>query len=170
MAKILGYKDKLPEIGKQVFLADGSIVVGDVSLGDDVSVWFNTVIRGDVHYIRIGARTNVQDLSMLHVTHDTHPLIIGEGVTIGHNVVLHGCTIEDYCLIGMGAIVMDGAVIGHHSIVGAGAVVTGGKVFPPYSMIIGSPATLKRELNDKEKAGLEASAQRYVNYKNNYLK
>ncbi len=148
MAKILGYKDKLPEIGKQVFLADGSIVVGDVSLGDDVSVWFNTVIRGDVHYIRIGARTNVQDLSMLHVTHDTHPLIIGEGVTIGHNVVLHGCTIEDYCLIGMGAIVMDGAVIGHHSIVGAGAVVTGGKVFPPYSMIIGSPATLKRELND----------------------
>ncbi len=170
MAKILGYKDKLPEIGKQVFLADGSIIVGDVSLGDDVSVWFNTVIRGDVHYIRIGARTNVQDLSMLHVTHDTHPLVIGEGVTIGHNVVLHGCTIEDYCLIGMGAIVMDGAVIGHHSIVGAGAVVTGGKVFPPYSMIIGSPATLKRELNDKEKEGLEASAQRYVNYKNNYLK
>lgn len=159
-----------PTIPDSCFIEDTAVVIGDVVLGEDGSVWFNAVIRGDVNHIRIGNRTNVQDLCMLHVTHDTHPLIIGNEVTIGHSVVLHGCTIKDRVLVGMGAIVMDGAVIGEDSVVGAGALVVEGTVVPPKSVILGSPGRVRRGVSDAELAWIKESAANYVKYASQYLK
>ena len=163
-------------MGEGVFIAENASVIGDVTLGKDCSVWFGTVIRGDVHYIKIGDRVSVQDNSVVHVTHykkpdksDGNPTIIGNDVTVGHNVILHGCTIEDACLIGMGATLLDGVVIGKESIVGAGAVVTKNKTFPPRSLILGSPAKAVRQLTEEEVEELYASAKRYVTFKNSYL-
>jgi carbonic anhydrase/acetyltransferase-like protein (isoleucine patch superfamily) len=158
-----------PTIPKSCFIEETAVVIGDVVMGKDCSVWFNAVVRGDVNYIRIGDRTNVQDLCMLHVTHDTHPLIIGNEVTIGHNVVLHGCTIQDRVLVGMGAIIMDGAVVGEDSVVGAGALVVEGTVVPPKSLILGSPARVKRKVTEKELAWIRESAENYVRYARQYL-
>lgn len=173
---ILSYKGMSPSIDKNVFIAENATVIGECDIGEDSSIWFGTVVRADVHYIKIGARVSIQDNSVVHVTHykkedksDGHPTIIGDDVTVGHNVILHGCTIGKGSLIGMGAIVIDGAVIGEESIVGAGAVITKGKVFPPRSLIIGSPAKAVRELNEEEVKELYASAKRYVEFKNNYL-
>jgi len=170
------FKNKFPSIGKNTWIAPSADVIGEVACGEDCSIWFGCVIRGDVNYIKIGSRTNIQDLSMVHVTHykkedksDGSPTIIGNDVTIGHRVMLHGCTIEDACLIGMSATILDDAVIGKESIVGAGALVTKGKVFPPRSLIIGSPAKVVRELTDDEVAELYASAKRYVAFKEDYL-
>ncbi len=164
-----------PQIGNKSWIAPSADVVGDVKCGEDCSIWFGCVVRGDVHYISIGDRTNIQDLSMIHVTHykngdksTGNPTIIGNDVTVGHRVMLHGCTIEDACLIGMSATILDGAVIGKESIVGAGALVTKDKVFPPRSLIIGSPAKVVRELSDEEVAELYASAARYVAFKEDY--
>ncbi|MEK6534010.1 MAG: gamma carbonic anhydrase family protein [Nitrospirota bacterium] len=159
-----------PAIPDSCFIEDTAVVIGDVVMGEKCSVWFNAVIRGDVHHIRIGNRTNVQDLCMLHVTHDTHPLIIGNEVTIGHSVVLHGCTIKDRVLVGMGAIVMDGAVIGEDSVVGAGALVVEGTVVPPKSVILGSPGRVRRSVSDAELAWIKESAANYVKYASQYLK
>lgn len=167
---ILPYKDVTPTIGKDVFIQESAQVIGDTHIGDYSSIWFNAVVRGDVHYIRIGTKTNVQDNSVLHVTHDTHPLIIGDNVTIGHNVTLHGCTIEDRCLIGMGAIVLDGAVVGEGSLIGAGALVSQGMIIPPRSLVVGLPAKVKRGLSDKEYEGLQESADNYIAYAKNYMK
>jgi len=158
-----------PTIPTSCFIEETGVVIGDVVLGEHCSVWFHAVIRGDVHYIRIGDRTNVQDLCMLHVTHDTHPLIIGNEVTIGHAVILHGCTIKDRVLIGMGAIVMDGAVIGKDSVVGAGALITEETIVPPNSLILGSPAKVKRSVTAKELAWIKESAENYVKYAGQYL-
>ncbi|MDH4079052.1 MAG: gamma carbonic anhydrase family protein [Nitrospira sp.] len=158
-----------PTIPTSCFIEATAVVIGDVVMGEECSVWFNAVIRGDVHYIRIGDRTNVQDLCMLHVTHDTHPLIIGNGVTIGHSVVLHGCTIRDRVLVGMGAIIMDGAVIGEDSVVGAGALVTEGTVVPPKSLILGSPAKVKRPVTEQELSWIKESADNYVKYAGQYM-
>ena len=158
-----------PTIPVSCFLEETGVVIGDVVMGEDCSVWFHAVIRGDVNYIRIGHRTNVQDLCMLHVTHDTHPLVIGSDVTVGHSVVLHGCTIRDRVLIGMGAIIMDGAEIGKDSVVGAGALVTEGTVVPPKSLILGSPAKVKRPVTEKELAWIKESAVNYVKYARQYL-
>ena len=158
-----------PTIPKSCFIEETGLVIGDVVMGEDCSVWFHAVVRGDVHSIRIGNRTNVQDLCMLHVTHETHPLVIGNAVTIGHNVILHGCTIKDRVLIGMGAIIMDGAVIGEDSVVGAGALVTEGTIVPPKSLILGSPAKVKRPVSDKELAWIKESAENYVKYARQYL-
>ncbi len=163
------YKGVTPRLGLNVFIDESAQVIGDVELGRDSSVWFNVVVRGDVNYITIGEETNVQDLSILHVTHDTGPLVIGNGVTVGHHVTLHACTIEDYCLIGMGAIIIDGAVIGRESIVGAGAMVTKNKTFPPRSLIMGSPAKLVRQLTDDEVDELYRSKDRYIEYKKAYM-
>jgi gamma-carbonic anhydrase len=163
------YQGLKPTIPDSCFIEDTAVVIGDVVLGEACSVWFNAVIRGDVHYIRIGARTNIQDLCMLHVTHDTHPLLIGNDVTVGHNVVLHGCTIKDRVLVGMGAIIMDGAVIGEDSVVGAGALVVEGTVVPPKSVIIGSPARVRRPVTDKELAWIKESANNYVGYARTYM-
>ena len=158
-----------PTIPKSCFIETTAVVIGDVVMGEDCSVWFNAVIRGDVNYIRIGERTNVQDLCMLHVTHDTCPLVIGNEVTIGHNVVLHGCTIHDRVLVGMGAIIMDGAVIGEDSVVGAGALVVEGTIVPPKSLIFGSPAKVKRPVTDKELSWIKESAENYVRYARQYM-
>jgi carbonic anhydrase/acetyltransferase-like protein (isoleucine patch superfamily) len=157
-----------PTVPSSCFIEDTGVVIGDVVMGENCSVWFHAVIRGDVNYIRIGNRTNVQDLSMLHVTHDTHPLIIGNDVTVGHNVVLHGCTIKDRVLVGMGAIIMDGAVIGEDSVVGAGALVVEGTVVPPQSVILGSPARIRRSVTDNELAWIKESAENYVKYAGQY--
>lgn len=158
-----------PTIPDSCFIEDTAVVIGDVVMGEQCSVWFNAVIRGDVHHIRIGSRTNVQDLCMLHVTHDTHPLIIGNEVTIGHSVVLHGCTIQDRVLVGMGAIVMDGAVIGEDSVVGAGALVVEGTVVPPKSVILGSPGRVRRGVSEAELAWIKESAANYVKYARQYM-
>lgn len=169
------FKDISPKIGEKSWVAPSADVIGDVTIGKDCSIWFGCVVRGDVHYITIGDRTNIQDLSMIHVTHykkadksDGNPTVIGNDVTIGHRVMLHGCTIEDACLIGMSATILDGAVIGKESIVGAGALVTKNKVFPPRSLIMGSPAKVVKELSDEEVKELYASASRYVNFKEDY--
>jgi carbonic anhydrase/acetyltransferase-like protein (isoleucine patch superfamily) len=169
------FKNISPTIAKNTWIAPSADVIGEVECGEDCSIWFGCVIRGDVNYIKIGSRTNIQDLSMIHVTHykkedksDGSPTIIGDDVTVGHRVMLHGCTIEDACLIGMSATILDDAVIGKESIVGAGALVTKGKVFPPRSLIIGSPAKVVRELTDDEVAELYASAKRYVSFKKDY--
>ncbi len=158
-----------PTIPTSCFIEETGIVIGDVVLGEHCSVWFHAVIRGDVHHIRIGDRTNVQDLCVLHVTHDTHPLIIGNEVTIGHGVILHGCTIKNRVLIGMGAIVMDGAVIGEDSVVGAGTLVVEGMLVPPKSVILGSPGRIRRAVSEAELAWIKESAENYVTYAGLYL-
>ncbi|PAF44956.1 gamma carbonic anhydrase family protein [Helicobacter sp. 11S02629-2] len=163
-----------PKLGKDVLVSEGAKVIGEVTLGDDVSIWYNCVLRADVNSIQVGARTNIQDLTCVHVHRrcsggPNFPTIIGEEVTIGHNCTIHACTIGNRCLIGMGAIVMDGAVIGDDSIVGAGSVVTKNQHFKPRSLILGSPARFVRELNDEEVASLKQSALDYVNFKNDFL-
>jgi len=171
------FKEFTPKIGKNSWIAPSADVIGDVEIGKECSIWFGCIIRGDVHSIRIGERTNIQDLSMIHVTHykkerkigDGNPTIIGNDVTVGHRVMLHGCTIEDACLIGMSATILDGAIIGKESIVGAGSLVTKNKTFPPRSLIMGSPAKFIRELTQEEVDELYASASRYVNFKNDYI-
>jgi len=168
-ATILGFDGKSPTVGSNVYLAPGARLIGDLIIGDLSSVWFNTVIRADVHYIRIGERTNIQDNATVHVTSGKYPCHIGNDVTVGHNAILHACTVEDYCLIGMGAIVLDTAVIGRESLVGAGAMVTAGKVFPPRSLIIGSPARAIRTLTDDEVTSLHDSAAHYVATAQRYL-
>ncbi|MEW6544618.1 MAG: gamma carbonic anhydrase family protein [Nitrospirota bacterium] len=163
------FQGMMPKIARSAFVEETAVVVGDVVVGEDSSVWFNSVVRGDVHYIRIGSRTNVQDLCMLHVTHDTAPLVIGDDVTVGHHVVLHGCTVKDRVLIGMGAIIMDGAVIGEDSVVGAGALVTEGTIVPPKSLVLGAPAKVKRPVTAEELAWIRESAENYVRYAREYL-
>jgi len=173
---ILKYKDILPEVGEKTWIAQNATVLGDCIIGHDCSVWFGAIIRGDVNYIRIGDRTNIQDLSMIHVTHARKdginkgfPTIIGNDVTIGHKVMLHGCKIGNACLIGMHATIIDGAEISDESIVAAGAVVTKNKKFPPHSLIVGTPAKIIRSLNDEELKFLYYSAEQYRSYKNDYL-
>jgi carbonic anhydrase/acetyltransferase-like protein (isoleucine patch superfamily) len=166
---ILPYNNISPKIANNVFIAPNATIIGDVEIGDEASVWFNTVIRGDVHHIRIGPQTNIQDLCMCHCTLNKWPLMIGKGVTIGHNAVVHGCVIKDYCLIGMGARVLDGAQVGPYAFVAAGAVVREGFIVPEYSLVAGVPAAVKRRLTDDEIKNLTASAARYVHYKNTYL-
>jgi len=169
MALILEYKGVRPKIGERVFLAENATVIGDVEIGDDSSVWFGAILRGDVNYIRVGKCTSIQDGSVVHVTRKTHPTVIGNFVTVGHAVKLHGCTVKDNCLIGIGAIILDGAVINENSIVAAGTLVPPGKEFPPNSLIMGFPAKVKRELTEEEIKGLKEHALRYVEYKNNYI-
>jgi len=173
---IIKFKNWTPEIGRNSWIAPSADVIGRCKIGEDSSIWFQTTVRADVHFITIGSRTSIQDGSMIHVTHhkkadmsDGNPTFIGDDVTIGHKVMLHGCTIEDACLIGMSATILDGAVIGKESIVGAGSLVTKNKVFPPRSLIMGSPAKFIRELTDAEVKELYASALRYVEFKNEYV-
>ncbi len=174
---ILPYRAYQPLVGSGGWVAPNATLIGDVELGEDVSLWFGTVVRGDVHRIRIGARTNIQDACLLHVTQHTgterldddgHPTLIGNEVTVGHKVILHGCTVGDLCLIGMGAILLDGAEIGAESIVGAGSVVTPGKKFPPRSLIMGTPAKVVREVSQEQVREMQSSWQRYVALKNEY--
>jgi len=162
--KIFPYKGIFPKIGSNVFLASGVKIIGDVEIGNNSSIWYNTVIRGDVHYIKIGESTNIQDCSMLHVTNGKFPLNIGNKVTIGHSVSLHGCTLNDLCLIGIGAIVLDGAVIESNSMVAAGALVKQNFIVPSGKLVAGVPAKIIRDLTKKEIMDLKAGAKRYVQY------
>ncbi len=162
--KLFPYLDLFPKLGRNVFLAPGAKIIGNVEIGDNSSVWYNTVVRGDVNYIKIGFGTNIQDCSMLHVTNGRYPLNIGNKVTIGHCVKLHGCTLEDLCLIGIGAIVLDGAVIEKQSMVAAGAVVKPNFIVPSGKLAAGVPARIVRNLTDEEIADFEKSAERYQNY------
>lgn len=163
------YRDHTPRLGARVFLAPSAQLSGDVELGDDVSFWFHTAARGDVHWIRIGARTNVQDGTVLHVTHEKYPLLVGEGVVVGHSAVLHGCTVEDGALVGIGARVLDGAVVEAGAQVGAGAVVAPGTRVPAGHLALGVPARVRRELTAEETAEIEAIVERYVRLKDEYL-
>jgi carbonic anhydrase/acetyltransferase-like protein (isoleucine patch superfamily) len=144
------------------------VVVGDVELGEGSSIWFQSVVRGDVNRIRIGARTNIQDHSTVHVTGGTHPTVVGDDVTVGHRVVLHGCTVKDRCLVGIGAIVLDGAVVEEEAMVGAGALVPPGMVVPSGTLVLGAPAKVKRTLSDEERAFFRTSATRYAGYAARY--
>jgi gamma-carbonic anhydrase len=165
---ILPYKGIYPTIDPTAFIEKSSHIVGDVHVGAESSVWFGAVIRGDVHWIRIGARSNIQDHCVLHVTHETHSLTIGDEVTVGHSVTLHGCVLRNRCLIGMGAVVMDGAEIGEESIVGAGALVTEGTKIPPRTLALGRPAKVVRDLRTKDIEELKISADNYVEYAKTY--
>jgi gamma-carbonic anhydrase len=162
--KLFPYLDKYPKIDKSVFLASGVKIVGEVEIGEYSSIWYNTVIRGDVHYIKIGSMTNIQDCSMLHVTNGRFPLNIGDKVTIGHSVTLHGCTLKNLCLIGMGAVILDDALISEKSMVAAGAVIKPGFVVPTGKLAAGVPAKIIRDLSDAEMADFEKSAERYKKY------
>lgn len=166
---IHSFKDKKPVIDPSAFIVESAQVIGDVVIGEESSVWFNAVIRGDMNYIRIGKRTNIQDGCVLHVARRTYPLIIGDEVTVGHHVTLHACTVNSRCLIGMGAVVMDGVEIGENSIVGAGALVTSHTKIPPQSLVLGTPAVVKRSLTEEEMRGIRESAANYVGDIESYL-
>jgi carbonic anhydrase/acetyltransferase-like protein (isoleucine patch superfamily) len=168
MALIRPYGGKAPRLHATVFAAESSVVVGDVEIGEASSLWFGTILRGDVNSITVGARTNLQDMTVVHVTSRTHPTVVGDDVTVGHRAVLHGCTVKDRCLVGIGAIVMDGAVVGPEAMVGAGALVPPGMVVPPRTLAIGSPAKVKRELTPEEIAFLAQSARNYARYAEQY--
>lgn len=170
------YRDIAPTLGARVYVDPAATVIGDVVLGDDVSVWPATVIRGDVNHVRIGARTSVQDGTVIHVSHagphakrGGFPTLIGSDVTIGHKAVIHACTIEDAALIGMGALVLDGAVVKKHAFVAAGAVVPPGKVVGEGELWVGNPARCVRRLDDAQIEGLYYSAAHYVRLKDEYL-
>ncbi len=163
------YLDRWPKLGERVFLAPSAELAGDLEAGDDCSFWFHTAARGDVHWIRIGARTSVQDGTILHVTHERFPLSIGADVVIGHSCMIHGCTLEDACLVGIGARVLDGAVIESGAQVGAGAVVPPGLRVPAGQLALGVPARVVRALSDAERDGIREIARRYVGVKDRYL-
>ena len=165
MPMLRSYRSIHPTVHPSSFVDASAQVIGDVHLGPESSVWMNVVVRGDVHYIRIGARTNIQDLTMVHVMRDTNPTVIGENVTIGHSAVVHGCTIEDRCLIGMGAILLNGCVIGSGSIVAAGTLVPEGMVVPSGSMVMGLPGKVRRALTPEEDASITWYADNYVRYR-----
>jgi carbonic anhydrase/acetyltransferase-like protein (isoleucine patch superfamily) len=175
MTSLRAFKGVLPTLGARAYVDPAASVIGDVILGDDVSIWPGAVLRGDVHYIRVGARSNIQDGAIVHVTHDGpyspggFPTLIGEGVTIGHAAVIHACTIEDYCLIGMHATVLDGAVVKKYGFVGAGSLVPPGKVVGERELWLGNPAQRVRLLTDKQVEQLHYSAEHYVRLKDAYL-
>ncbi len=162
------FRGQHPQIHPTAFIETSAQVIGDVVIGEESSVWFNAVVRGDVFHIRIGDRTNIQDGTVIHVTNGTHATILEDEVTVGHNVTLHGCYIERGCLIGMGSIVMDDARIGAQSIVAAGALVAPGTFVPPRSLVIGVPAKVKRALTDEEVAGLDVYWRNYIEYTRAY--
>jgi len=166
---IAPFQHKTPRLHPTVYVSENAMVIGDVEIGEDSSVWFGSVVRGDVNYIRIGARTNLQDLCVIHVNTGTHPTILENEITVGHRVTLHGCYIESGCLIGISSTILDGARIGHNSLVAASSLVTPNTQIPPRSLVMGSPARVKRELTDEELARMVENWQRYVELKDQYL-
>jgi carbonic anhydrase/acetyltransferase-like protein (isoleucine patch superfamily) len=167
-ADIRSYKGKRPTIAGSAYIDAASVVIGDVVIGEDASIWPLVVVRGDVNYIRIGARTNIQDGSILHVMKDEYPLILGDDITIGHSVTLHGCTIASRCLIGMRCTILNGVVVGEGSIIAAGTLLTERTIIPPRSLVVGAPGKIKRQLTAIDQATIDRYAQRYVEYKNIY--
>jgi carbonic anhydrase/acetyltransferase-like protein (isoleucine patch superfamily) len=166
---IQALRDKVPVVGRGVFIAPTAVVVGEVSLGDDVSLWYGVVVRGDIHWIRIGARSNLQDGALVHVERGLYPTVLSDEVSVGHGAMLHGCTVGAGSLIGMGAVVLNRTVIGEGSLVAAGAVVREGFTVPPRSLVAGVPAVVKRPLTDDERDRARRTAANYIAYKNEYL-
>lgn len=162
------FGDKHPQIHPTAFIEMSAQIIGDVEIGEESSVWFNAVVRGDVFYIRIGNRTNIQDGTVIHVSNGTHATILEDEVTVGHNATLHGCHIERGCLVGMGSIVMDGARVGAQSLVAAGSLLSPGTQIPPRSLVTGAPARVKRPLTDEEVAGLDVFWRNYIEYTKAY--
>lgn len=165
---IVPYRDKTPRMGKDVFVAPGAAVIGDVTVGDSSSIWFNAVVRGDVNFVRIGDFTNVQDSCVLHVTTREFPLYIGNSVTIGHGCILHGCKIGNRCLIGMGAVILDGAEVGEGSLIASGSVVLQDAKIPPRTLVAGIPAVKKRDVDTDTLQMIERSAAEYVELARKY--
>ena len=163
------YKGVGPRLGQRVYVDASAQVIGDVELGDHASVWMCAVIRGDVHSIRIGPYTNIQDNCVVHVFKDQHPTVLADHVTVGHSVTLHGCRIDSYCLIGMGATVLNDAHIGEESIIAAGTLVPEGMQIPPRSLVMGVPAKFRRQITEEERQGLRRYASNYYEYKESYL-
>lgn len=159
-----------PKIHDSAFIAENAFVIGDVEIGEDSSVWFGSVVRGDVNYIRIGARTNIQDHTIIHVNTGTHPTILEDEITIGHRVTLHGCYVESGSLVGIGSIILDGARIGSQSLIAAGSLVTPNTQIPPHSLVMGAPARVKRELTNEELENITKNWQHYVELKNEYFR
>ena len=166
---IRSYKDSRPTIALSAYVDESAQIIGDVEIGEDSSIWFNCVVRGDVNFVRIGEKTNIQDGSIIHVTGKKSPAIIGDFVTVGHGVNLHGCTVRGRSLIGIGAIILDDALIGEGSIIAAGSLVVRGTKVPPRSFMLGVPARVVREVTDKEQAMIAENWMHYVEYKNIYL-
>ncbi len=166
---ILAYDGVVPKVHESAFVAANAQLIGDVEVGADASIWYNVVLRGDVNFIRVGARTNIQDNCTVHVEHETHPTILAEEITVGHGAIIHGCTIHRGALIGMGSRILTGAVVGESALVGAGALVPEGMIVPPGTLAIGVPARIKRPLTDDERARLEMSWRHYVEVKEKFL-
>ncbi len=165
---IKNFQDKQPKIHDSVFIAENAIVIGDVEIGKDSSVWYGCILRGDVNYIRIGERANIQDASVIHVSSETHPTILEDEITVGHRVTLHGCYVESNCLIGINSVILDGSRIGRNSLVAAGSLVTPNMKIPENSLVMGSPAKVKRELSNEEVKDLEKFWRNYVEYSRIY--
>ena len=163
------FQNKQPQLGEDAYVSENAMVIGDVSLGDEVNIWFGAVLRGDMHYIKIGNRTNIQDNSVVHVTTGVSPTNIGNGVTVGHGAIIHGCTIEDDCLIGMGAILMDDAVIGAGSLIGAGALIPPNMQIPKNSLVVGSPGKVIRQIKEVEREMILERPQEYIDLASIYL-
>ncbi len=163
------YRDKWPTVAASAYVDESAQLIGDVTVGEQSSVWMNVVMRGDVHRIRVGNRSNVQDLTLVHVMRDTHATDIGDDVTIGHSAIIHGCAVGDRCLIGMGAILLNGVTIGEDSIVAAGTLIVEGATVPPRSMVMGSPGKVRRTLTQDEIASIRDYATRYVSYRLDYM-
>ena len=159
---ISSFNEKEPQIHGSAFVAGDAVVIGDVRIGEQASIWFGSILRGDVNYIRIGDRTNIQDGTVVHVSSATHPTILENDITVGHRVTLHGCYVETGSLIGIGAILLDGVRVGHNSLVAAGSLLTPGTVIPPRSMVMGSPAKVKRGLTDEEIDSIRRNVASYV--------
>ena len=166
---IRSYKGKSPSIPASCYVDESAQVIGDVTLGENASIWMNAVVRGDVHYIRIGANSNIQDCSVLHGMLGQWPVEVGDWVTVGHSVTLHGCVVEDRCLVGMGVIVLNGARIGEGSILAAGTLIPEKVVIPPRSLVMGAPGKVRRELDDSDQETILRYARNYLGYKANYL-
>jgi carbonic anhydrase/acetyltransferase-like protein (isoleucine patch superfamily) len=164
------HRGRLPVVHPSAFVDESAQIIGDVEVGADSSVWMNAVIRGDVNWIRIGRRTNVQDGTVIHVMHDTHPTSVGDDVTIGHGAIVHGCTVGHRVLVGMGSILLNGATIGEDTIIAAGSLVTEAFVVPPRSLVMGAPARVRRELGDDEVRFVLESAANYVRYRLDYVR
>ena len=167
---IRSFRGTWPKLHEGAYVDASAQVIGDVELSMHSSIWMNAVVRGDVNTIRIGSHTNIQDNCVVHVHRDTHPTVVGAYVTVGHSVTLHGCTVDDLCLIGMGAVILDGAHIGSESVVGAGALIAEGAEIPPRSLVMGMPGKVRRAVTDKEREGFKKTAEGYVKYREIYLR
>ncbi|MBA2380145.1 MAG: gamma carbonic anhydrase family protein [Blastocatellia bacterium] len=168
MPLIKPFGEKTPDIHPTAYIAEDAVIIGDVVIGEESSIWYGCVLRGDVNYIRIGSRTNIQDGSVVHVSSETHPTTLEDEVTVGHRVTLHGCYVERGCLIGIGAILLDGVYVGANSLVAAGSLLTPGTVIPPGSMVMGAPAKVRRPLDDEELAKMPQFWKNYTDLKQHY--